>query len=352
MIKRVLKYYFFFLPVVMFGQIEVYQDEVKVINDNVYFKNAPLTGILYSNDTFDIPNNCECTLKAHYKNGILNGKYTEWHPTGEKKLEIIYDNGRPVTKEIYQNNLISKKIEYKNGKPVKETEYTGKGNIANVKVINGGNTLITYYDEHKKILKKEYYTNGKLVKTEKPNQKLLIEYKNPVTSTQQLYWVRFHKEFDKQLKKDILKFMTQRTLKKDSTSVLNLKKNDIYFKQSSGKIIMTIQTDKDKKVKEYDSNQLNDLYQDLAGLFPVRCNISSIRKETDQEVLFIDIDKGSEDGLSKKTKLYVFDVENALKMSEIKIIKAYKHKAVCRVMSYNEWLKKTLDNKNQIIITE
>ncbi len=131
------------LPVytISFAQIDVFEDEIVNKNNIIYYQNQALTGTVYSNDEEDIPNTCQCTLKAHYKNGLLDGEKMEFYKNGKLKFKGNYKNGKPTGKHLRynQNGQIIEKSTYQNSMPVE---------------------LVFF--ENDKIIKKEIYKNGKL----------------------------------------------------------------------------------------------------------------------------------------------------------------------------------------------
>jgi len=118
----------FFFPFLVIAQQVALENEVYEKNGIVYKGNRPFTGTLYSDDE-GIPNDCECTLEAHYKNGKLNGWKREWYDNGNIKYEGKYVNGKPVgTHTYYYSNGKKKKKEvYRNGELVSSVLYKRDG---------------------------------------------------------------------------------------------------------------------------------------------------------------------------------------------------------------------------------
>jgi len=68
-------------------------------------------------------NEDESVLKEEkYKNGLLDGPYREYYPTGELKVDGVYDKGIKdrVWKIYYKTGKIKTKGKYRNGKKVGE----------------------------------------------------------------------------------------------------------------------------------------------------------------------------------------------------------------------------------------
>jgi len=112
------------------AQIEALTSDITVRNGVAYYNGQPFSGTLYSDDDEIVPNDCECTLIATYRNGLLHGEKREYHPNGKLKFVGRYEDGIPVGVHIYYlpNGAITEKIWYENGRPVKKEEY-GSGGV-------------------------------------------------------------------------------------------------------------------------------------------------------------------------------------------------------------------------------
>ncbi len=63
-------------------------------------------------------------LHETYKNGLLNGKVTEWYKSGEKNYEGVYKNGKPDGKWSFwdENGNKIKTAVYENGNILKQNK--------------------------------------------------------------------------------------------------------------------------------------------------------------------------------------------------------------------------------------
>lgn len=226
------------------AQIDVLTDEISHKNELVYYENNPLTGTLYSNDEIEIPNNCQCTLKEKYTNGVLNGLKQEWYTSGKPKFKGEYINGKPDKTHIYYNTNGKpiKKIVFENGITVLETGYDTNGDISfeipykNGKKSgekkayhNGKISVITTYKNDKKNGLEKYFTQGEITQEK--------EYKND-----QLIKIANYE--NKQLKKEILYNNLHQTIKTYSGNKLQKIET---FKNNSNAI-------KDGIFKVFDAN--------------------------------------------------------------------------------------------------
>ena len=112
----------------LIAQDAAFTNEVHERNGIVYFRGKPFTGILYSDDE-GIPNKCECTLEAYYRNGVLHGMKRQWYRNGKKKFEGRYVNGQPTGVHLYyySNGRLKKKAVYRNGKLISSVLYNRDG---------------------------------------------------------------------------------------------------------------------------------------------------------------------------------------------------------------------------------
>ena len=118
------------------------------------------------------------------------------------------------------------------------------------------------------------------------------------------------------------------------------------------KIVMTLSNTNNEKIIENSFNTINQLFSKIDELFPLSCRSFSIRKQSESEIQYVELGKGTEEGIVKKMKLFVFDKNNKLKMSELKVIQAYPHKSICKVISYSEWFKKYVNENKDILIIQ
>ncbi len=157
-----------------YAQIDVFDDEIKIRFGKVYYQTEPLTGTVYSNDEITIPNDCQCTLIAQYKNGLLDGKKLIFYQNGQLKFKGNYKNGEPIgehfkydkngqiiEKHRYNNGIPVEKIFYNNGKIIKKESYkTGKLEVS--QEFDEGKLIAETYYYPDKIKHLEYYPNGKI----------------------------------------------------------------------------------------------------------------------------------------------------------------------------------------------
>jgi antitoxin component YwqK of YwqJK toxin-antitoxin module len=173
----------------IFAQNDVFNSETVNKNGIIYYKNKPLIGTLYS-DTDGIPNKCDCTLKAQYHNGLLNGSKKEWYKNGKLKYSGNYKNGKKVGVHVYyyesgkkkselkysNGNLISKKLYYNNGNLRKEEKYSNNTIVSSILYNKDGSRKTTNKEEstpNKNNKNKKNNVSKQLVsnKTEKVKQR-------------------------------------------------------------------------------------------------------------------------------------------------------------------------------------
>ncbi len=165
------------------AQVNVFEDEVTVKNGTLYYNGIPLTGTLFSNDSEPVPNACECTLKASYRNGKLHGIKQTWYPDGSLKfkgkfangkpvgIHLYFQNGTPYITEQYENGQLVEKEEiinsgkriskFKNGQPVSVKIFNKEGRLISKEIFSGPNKEIHFYDRDGKVRKTEQYQNNK-----------------------------------------------------------------------------------------------------------------------------------------------------------------------------------------------
>ena len=123
------------------AQEDVLEHEVVFKGGKAFFQGKPLNGNVYSDD--EAPNECKCTFKASYANGLLHGWKKEWYPNGRPKFSGKFSHGEPVGTHVYY---------YESGKVKKKEKY-----------VNGTLTERTLYYSNGKPKKKEKYANGNLI---------------------------------------------------------------------------------------------------------------------------------------------------------------------------------------------
>jgi len=113
-----------------FSQNDVFENEVTQKNGKVYYQKKLLSGTLYSEQD-GIANDCDCTLKANYKQGLLDGNKKEWFTNGKLKYSGNYSKGNRVGihQTFYNNGKIRKKETYENSRVISATLYNKDGSI-------------------------------------------------------------------------------------------------------------------------------------------------------------------------------------------------------------------------------
>ncbi len=113
----------------IYSQNDAFTNEITRKGNKVYFNGKPLSGWLFSEED-GIPNQCDCLLKARYKNGYLNGT-----------KQVFYSSGKPKEKSVYVNGVIKSKIlYYPNGKKKKEEKYK-QGTLISSTLYNRDGTI-------------------------------------------------------------------------------------------------------------------------------------------------------------------------------------------------------------------
>ncbi len=114
---------------VLFAQDDAFVSEVQYTNGRVYFHGKPFTGTLYS-DEDNVPNACDCLLKAQYKNGYLHGLKHTWYKNGKPKEKARYNQGVLQKRTTFYSNGNRKREEiYENGKLISFRDYYEDGSI-------------------------------------------------------------------------------------------------------------------------------------------------------------------------------------------------------------------------------
>jgi len=190
--KKIITLIFLFQLLTVFAQDDAFTDEVVTNNGLIYFGDKTFTGLLFSSQD-NIPNNCDCTLKAKYSNGKINGLKEEWYVSGEKKFKGSYIQAKKNGTHIFWNTKGSKKLEeiYIRDKLIESKKYFSTGNLEFIKKYSSTNfnekvyTKIMYEDNktqeesHFKnnylLDRKKYYSNGNLKSHIKHNPNKLSE---------------------------------------------------------------------------------------------------------------------------------------------------------------------------------
>ncbi len=122
---------FFLIAQTLFSQEDAFTNEVTYQGEKVYYNGKPLSGWLFSEED-GINNECDCTLKAKYKNGLLHGSKKEWYKSGKLKETAVYFHGEISSKiKYYPNGNIRKKEQFQNGKIVSSVLYNKDGSLKN-----------------------------------------------------------------------------------------------------------------------------------------------------------------------------------------------------------------------------
>ena len=151
----------------MQAQIQALTSDVRTENGVVYFNGKPFTGTLYSDDDDVIPNDCECTLIEHYKNGVKDGVQQKFHPNGKLQFRGTYRNGKPVGVHLYYNEKgdLVQKIYYENGQQVKEEDYEN-GKLTGLAISANGHTRdVKFFYEDGQLKTHIVYQNDGIAET-------------------------------------------------------------------------------------------------------------------------------------------------------------------------------------------
>ena len=228
----------------IFAQIDVFEDEIENKNGVIYYENQVLNGTVYSNDEESIPNDCQCTLKAHYKNGLPDGQKLMFYNNGKLKFKGNYNNGKPVGEHIKydKNGKIVEKRTFKNGIPEK-VEFYKNGRVVKKESYNSGKLAIVQNFENDKLTAEtQYFTDKEKYIEYYPNGKTKVEgyYKNKRKNGE---WFFYDEAGEKTMKKIYLKddLLGQGNYQ-------NGQKNGIWYQYSPDKKIKTINKYKDGKL--------------------------------------------------------------------------------------------------------
>ena len=121
-------------------------------------KEKPFTG-----SVFDLFDNGQYKLKGRYRSGLKHGKWTWWNYNGEKRKEVIWQNGKEISTkewEYFKNGLKSKERKYKDGeKDGKWLKWYANGqkeSEENYKVGVIDDEWIEWYENGQKKIEKKY----------------------------------------------------------------------------------------------------------------------------------------------------------------------------------------------------
>jgi antitoxin component YwqK of YwqJK toxin-antitoxin module len=121
-------------------------------------KEKPFTG-----SVFDLFDNGQYKLKGRYRSGLKHGKWTWWNYNGEKRKEVIWQNGKEISTkewEYFKNGLKSNERKYKDGekdgKWIKWYANGQKESEENYKVGVIDDEWIEWYENGQKKIEKKY----------------------------------------------------------------------------------------------------------------------------------------------------------------------------------------------------
>jgi len=189
--------------------IDVFEDEIMIKEDLVYYQNQLLSGTVYSLDEKIISNSCQCTHKTTYKNGKKEGIDNYWYINGKIEEERLYKEGVAVGVHI---------------------NYNKDGSINNKKIFQNGSIDSIIYYQNENIIKKEIFKLNKLIR---------IQYfKNKLLASEEI--------FNKKRTRKILYY--------DSG---NIKQEDNYYNEKKEGLCKTYNTDGSlNDEKEYYENKI------------------------------------------------------------------------------------------------
>ena len=171
-----------------FAQINAFQDEVNQVKGIIYYNNEPFTGTLFSNDEQAVPNSCECTLKAHYQDGKLQGIKKQWYPSGKLKFKGNFDKGKPIGNhiELYETGSIKKEWEYASDGSYTQVGYDTDGNKISESFYDAstGEKIIKNYKNETLISQEKYVNHMAVSKTSyengKPTEEKIFDRKHNI----------------------------------------------------------------------------------------------------------------------------------------------------------------------------
>ena len=200
------KYLFLISSILIVSCFKPINEKLLVENNGVMY--ALNSDKPYNGKFFGVHENGQKRIEGSFKNGILDGNYTEWFSNGQKKLFIKYkdkkilqrlDWNRDGTASINYQNLLGKgKWLYKKGDeaPYNGGVYDIHSNGVRSKegmIINGiPEGLFYHFNENGVIVKETFYTKGKYNGVQKSwydNGQILSErlYKNGVFVSSSFY---------------------------------------------------------------------------------------------------------------------------------------------------------------------
>lgn len=106
--------------VLSYGQVTISTSEYirrGPLADSVYYE-----GKLFTGTAIKKAENGQIIAEEHYENGIANGIWREWYPTGKQKFTGKFNDGKNDGEWIqwYEDGSIQRKVLFKNGKMIME----------------------------------------------------------------------------------------------------------------------------------------------------------------------------------------------------------------------------------------
>jgi len=104
--------------------------EVSVQNGITYFNGKQYTGELFEFNE-KAKTDCNCTMKAFYKNGKINGKYESWNVSGQKSFSGSFIMGKKTGVHNYWTSNGNKMLEqnFLNDNLIEEKKYLYNGQL-------------------------------------------------------------------------------------------------------------------------------------------------------------------------------------------------------------------------------
>jgi len=217
------------------AQIEVFESEIQQQNGMVYYNQKPLTGVMYSDDEAAVPNKCECTHEAHYKNGKLDGLKQEFYTNGILKYKGEFEAGKPVGKHDFFD---------KDGNPAKTQEYDSEGSYTEIIFNENGDKIGEgFYDKETDEKTIKYFKDDEIQKEETYKGKQLSKI---------TYYENGHKK-----KEEIFIGQTKQTVLFDQNGIPTAQQSfDTATGQKSGTWVVFDETGQKKTEKVYQNNKV------------------------------------------------------------------------------------------------
>jgi len=319
-----------------YSQTDVFDNEVTQQNGLLLYKGKPFTGNLYSEEG-NKHTQCDCILKAGYKNGKLNGSKKEWYKNGNLKFSGKYVNGKEngVHTYYYENGKKKQVIKYRLGKITEKTIYYANGRPKKKETYSNGQIVSSLIFRRDGTLKNK---NAKPVTVTKT-----VVSSNPVPESENEIAQKVPKKTDKKVK-----FVIKKHQPVENNQPQSSIKNEPEQPAVSKTYVQTIDQSNylDGLHQELDENGLKkrvllvkDGLKVKDSLFYTNGQLQLVKKYSDGEL--IHFEKYNEQGKIIKEENFLNNKKNGLQQDYYdngtpKLIESYESGLLAHQEKYNE----------------